>query len=207
MASYKYGRFTKSSTQTFSDAFFAIIAVLLVIEIKVPEITYPGDLILIHVLVQLLPTIFTWMNTFLFVCVIWMNYNRLMELIEGVDMAIFWLNILLLMFSSLLPFASAMRIEYNISVVALLFYGICLCLPLFIFFILRFYLCRNPDLLRDGVNMALFKKGTLAALINYGPPLVLVGAASSIVSPFISSIIYFLIPLYFIFPKFTQVKN
>lgn len=206
VANYKFRRFSKSRVENFSDGVFAIIVTLLVLEIKIPELQQSNNQLIINNLIAVLPKIFIWMNSFLIVCIIWMNHHRLMELLEDIDTGIFWFNNLLLMFASLVPFPTAVVGQYPSSEVALSFYGICMSFPAFGFFMWRLYIIKHPNLLKEGVNFAVFKKGT-RLILHYGPGLYLVGAALSWVSTLLAFAIYFFIPLYFIFPKFTQTKD
>ena len=82
VANYKFRSFTKSRVENFSDGVFAIIVTLLVLEIKIPEIQPYNNQMIIKSLIAVLPKIFIWMNSFLIVCVIWMNHHRLMEFIR-----------------------------------------------------------------------------------------------------------------------------
>ena len=206
MANYQFGRFTKTRIEAFSDGVFAIIVTLLVLEIKIPDLHEYNNRVIIHSILALLPKIIIWMNSFLIVCVIWMNHHRLMDMFDGIDAGIFWLNNLLLMFASLIPFPTAVVGEYPASEAALSFYGICLALPALCFFIWRSYVLQHLDLLKKEVEIAVFKKGTRLSLI-YGPCLYVAGAALSWVNTWLGFIIYFFIPVYFIFPKATKTKN
>ena len=206
MANYKFRSFTKSRVENFSDGVFAIIVTLLVLEIKIPELQPYNNQLIVKNLVAVLPKIFIWMNSFLIVCVIWMNHHRLMELLESVDAGTFWFNNLLLMFSSLVPFPTAVVGQYPNSQIALCFYGVCMSLPAFGFYIWRLYVARHPKLLKEGVDFELFQRGT-RLMRTFGPGLYLIGAAVSWVSTLVAFAIYFFIPLYFIFPKFVQSKD
>ena len=203
MANYQYGRFSRSRVETFSDGVFAIIVTLLVLEIKLPDLHQASNLQIADAILAMLPKIIIWMNSFLIVCVIWLNHQRLMETFDGIDAGVFWLNNLLLMFSSLIPFPTALVGQYSNSPAALCFYGICMALCAFGFYLLRLYMVKNPDLLKKEVVVESFKRGTKASLL-FGPTLYLGGAAISWINIWAAFIIYFFIPLYFISRKAIQ---
>jgi uncharacterized membrane protein len=206
MANYQFGSFTKSRIEAFSDGVFAIVVTLLVLEIKIPDFKTYNEQLIANSIFEVLPKILIWMNSFLVVCVIWMNHHRLMEMFKGVDIGIFWFNNLLLMFTSLVPFPTAIAGAYSDSKVALCFYGICMSLMSTAFYVWRLYVQRHPDLLKEEVSFAAFRKGTWLSFV-YGTGFYLVGAAVSWLNTWAAFIIYFFIAAYFILPRATRTKD
>ena len=85
--------------EAFSDGVFAIAATLLVLEFSVTD---GGDLG--HQLLHLWPTYLAYATSFLTIGIIWMNHHFCVETMARADRTLMFLNILLLMTVSFLPF-------------------------------------------------------------------------------------------------------
>jgi uncharacterized membrane protein len=205
MTNINFGSFSKSRIEAFSDGVFAIIVTLLVLEIKIPHLEHHTNADLLHSMTELIPKILAWMNSFLVVCVIWMNHHRLMEMFKKIDAGLFWFNNFLLMSTSLIPFPTALLGEYINLEYAVFFYGACSLLMAISFIVIRLYVVKRPELIKDDVDLKAFKRGTLDTF-RYGFLLYLAGAIVSLFSPWIAFAIYFFIPIYFIFPRATVGK-
>ena len=90
---------------TFSDAIFAFVITLLVIDIRVPEIA-GSSLDLGSELINLIPQFVGFILTFFIGCMYWLSYHRVLYRIRVVDGRLVFLNILFLMFIVLLPFTN-----------------------------------------------------------------------------------------------------
>lgn len=199
--------FNKARIETFSDGIFAIIVTLLVLEIKVPHIEHSNSVQeLSDALLQLLPKVFSWIISFLIVCVIWVNHHRLFQQLKVITHRIFWLNAFLLMWCSFIPFPTALMGDYFDNPVSLITFGIILSFMAFSFYLIRIHMIRNPILLEENVPLQAFKKATGKSLL-FGPVLYLCGAAAGLVHPYLSFAIYLFIPLYFIFNYSTSSKE
>lgn len=200
MSKLDFGNFSRSRIEAFSDGVFAIIVTLLVLEIKLPHLHEITNEEFLHSLIEILPKILVWMNSFLVVCVVWMNHHRVLDSLKHMDAGIFWLNNILLMFSSLIPFPTAIIGEYPTLTYAVSFYGVCLFFMGVAFTVIRWYAAKNPHLLKEDVDVNIYKKGASHTLI-FGPSLYLLGAALSFVNIWAAFAVYFFILVYFITPR------
>lgn len=199
--------FNKARVETFSDGIFAIIVTLLVLEIKVPHIEHSNSVQeLSDALLQLLPKVFSWIISFLIVCVIWVNHHRLFQQLKVITHRIFWLNAFLLLWCSFIPFPTALMGDYFDNPVSLITFGIILSFMAFSFYLIRIHIVRNSFLLEDAIPLHSFKKATAKSLL-FGPVLYLCGAAAGLIHPYLSFGIYLFIPLYFIFSYSTSSKE
>jgi uncharacterized membrane protein len=85
----------------FSDALFAVIATVMVLELKAPEASG------FSALVPLWPTAVSYAVSYLFIAIIWINHHHLMRLVGTPTLGLIWINFAHLFMVSLLPFATA----------------------------------------------------------------------------------------------------
>jgi uncharacterized membrane protein len=88
-----------------SDAIFAVVLTLLVLDLK-PEEAVPGSLSYGD-LVALWPRLFAFFLTFLVGGSFWVDHHQDMETVVNRDRALLWLNLMFLLAISLLPFTTA----------------------------------------------------------------------------------------------------
>ena len=85
----------------FSDAFFAVIVTIMVLELKAPEQAAFSDL------GPLWPTAVSYAVSYLFIAIIWINHHYLMRFVGPPTLGLIWINFVHLFMVSLLPFATA----------------------------------------------------------------------------------------------------
>lgn len=108
----------------FSDAVFAIAITLLVIEIKVPPIASGlGEAAWEGVLVQLWPSFFAFILTFLVVGSVWAAHHAVFRLVSKFTDDLIFPNLILLMAVALVPFSSALLSERTVAPAPYAFYG------------------------------------------------------------------------------------
>jgi uncharacterized membrane protein len=90
---------------------FAIVVTLLVLDLRLPHVT-GGDAAIWAGLYRLLPVFLAWVVSFAFVLVIWVNHHYLFDQLRHADRALLWLNGLLLLGISFVPFPTALAGEY-----------------------------------------------------------------------------------------------
>ncbi len=100
----------------FSDAVFAIAITLLVIEIKVPEISIDSlnEDALIRSLWHVFPKFTGFLVSFLIIGLYWTVHHRMFGFVVAYTQRLLWLNLLFLMVVALMPFSSAFYSEYII---------------------------------------------------------------------------------------------
>ncbi len=183
-----------------SDGVFAIVITLLVLEIKVPHVEDHGSVAaLARALVALTPKFVSWVISFLTVCVIWMNHHRLLRLVGRFDHGLFWWNANLLLWTSFIPFPTALMGDYPGNRLAVSLYGIVMLLMALAFVLLRRRMLAVPGGLHDEADRALFTRGTRYSILM-GPLAYLAGAALAWVSVPAAFACYAAIALYFVFP-------
>jgi uncharacterized membrane protein len=140
--------------EAFSDGVFAIAITLLILEIKVPDVG-PGES-LWHALAQQWPSYAAYVVTFLNIGIIWMNHHQVFSNIAFVDRTMLFLNLLLLLVVSALPWPTSVVATYlrdgteaNISVA--LYSGFMMAHAI-TFTVFWWYVTRTGHLFHDSVD-------------------------------------------------------
>lgn len=106
----------------FSDAVFAIVITLLVLELKVPHLTEHNEPALRGALVSLLPRVVGFVVSFLIIGLMWIEHHRIFRYIGNYDAGLLWRNLLLLLCVSFVPFPTALFSENFWSRTAFILY-------------------------------------------------------------------------------------
>ena len=152
----------RGRVEALSDGVFAIVITLLVLEIKVPHLAAHESLAeLARALWALAPKFVSWVISFVTVCVIWLNHHRLLKIAGRIDNGLFWWNANLLLWTSFIPFPTALMGDYPTNTLAVSFYGGVMFLMALGFVLMRWHMHRNADLVHEHVDRAAFREGTL----------------------------------------------
>lgn len=186
---------------TFTDGVFAIIVTILVLELKVPDLTSGQSLN--EALVEIRPTFVSFIISFLLVGMYWVGHRSSFTQVRYIDRNTIWLNLIFLLPVALVPFASAVLGEYESEPTALHLYGLVLITATLLRLSLDAYIYRHPGLLWQQSS----KRVRRVARIATGAPLVayVIAMAVAILAPWLSLLLYFSIPLlYFILVTFLK---
>lgn len=94
-------RITADRLSAFSDAVFAVIVTIMVLELEAPEEST------FSALLSLWPTAISYAVSYLFIAIIWINHHYLMRFVGAPSLRLIWINFAHLFLVSLLPFATA----------------------------------------------------------------------------------------------------
>ena len=112
----------KGRLEAFSDGVIAILITIMVLELKVPH----GEGAGLAELWPLLPVFLSYVLSFVFVGIYWMNHHHLLQAVRHVDGRVLWANLHLLFWLSLIPFATAWMGENDFAEWPVALYGIVL---------------------------------------------------------------------------------
>jgi len=121
----------KSRLEAFSDGVLAIIITIMVLEMKVPH----GDTL--SVLMPLVPTVLSYVLSFVYIGIYWNNHHHLLHLCSRVTGKVLWANLHLLFWLSLLPFATGWMGENHFASLPTALYGFVLLMAASAYFILQ----------------------------------------------------------------------
>jgi uncharacterized membrane protein len=99
----------RSRLEAFSDGVFAVAITLLVLNLTVAG---PGHGQLVHQLGSHWPSFAAYLISFFVIGIIWVNHHALVRSIVVVDRPLLFLNLLLLLWVVLIPFATGLVAEY-----------------------------------------------------------------------------------------------
>jgi len=99
---------TSTRLEAFSDGVFAIAITLLILEIKVPH----ADHGLWAGLAALWPSYVAFVMSFVVVLIMWVSHHQMLGMVEGVNYRILFVNGLLLLTVTFVPFPTAVLAEH-----------------------------------------------------------------------------------------------
>ncbi len=113
--------------EAFSDGVLAIVATLLVLELRVPILQSAlSRHEALGALRLLLPKFGSFVLSFTYIAIFWVNHHHFFDLIVEVDPGLIWLNNLLLLFLCFIPFPTGMIGGYPANPVALALFAVIL---------------------------------------------------------------------------------
>ena len=110
-AMFRGGELTTERVESFSDGVLAVALTLLVLELKLPT-GLVNEAELWTAVLHLAPSFAAWVVSFVFVMTIWINHHYFFAAVRVADRGLLWLNGLLLLGVSLLPFPTGLVGEY-----------------------------------------------------------------------------------------------
>ena len=114
---------TKSRIEALSDGVFSIAMTLLVLKLEVPEVIHQhANADMLAQMLALTPQFITYVVTFLIAGGFWFLHHLTFHFIRNVDGVLVWVNLIFLMFVSLLPFSAGLMSHLFVHPVSQLFY-------------------------------------------------------------------------------------
>ncbi len=109
---------TKARLEAFSDGVIAILITIMVLDLKVP---HGGGL---EALRPLLPVFLTYVLSYVFLGIYWVNHHHLLHATARVNGRILWANLHLLFWLSLVPFVTGWMGENHFEALPTAAYGV-----------------------------------------------------------------------------------
>jgi uncharacterized membrane protein len=183
----------KQRLEAFTDGVYAIVITLLILNIRIPEVR-PDELG--AALSGMLPQVFTYVLSFFVIALYWFSHHRVAQQVKQIDGTFVWLNMIWLLFVTIMPFPTALLGQYPLRPIPIAIYGADLILANVTGFIILAYMKRHPELcytivdsrvlrsqapiygLTNGIYIIAIVLGWLIPLLSYALyALVLVGLA------------------------------
>ena len=154
---------------TLSDGVYAIAATLLAIDLRLPIAEGPLTVEQLH---KLAPATAVYALSFVVIGLFWVSHHRMFALIVGMDYALVWLNIFLLMVVAFLPVPNRIFGHYSESRYAALLYAGNVALAAFANILLWFYASHNrrhvaADVPQRAIR-SIYQRHTTTILVHVG---------------------------------------
>jgi uncharacterized membrane protein len=133
----------KSRLEAFSDGVFAIVITLLILDIRFPEVDYSQ---FATTLTSLLPRILAYVMSFIIIGVYWVTHHNSMHAMRKTDRSFLWLNILLLLCVSFIPFPTSLLGRYPFQAWPIIIYGVTLIVCNAVGYLMILYVWYHPYL-------------------------------------------------------------
>lgn len=179
-----------SRLEAFSERVLAIIITIMVLGLQMPEGggTFEN-------LRPLIPKFLSYIISFIYVGIYWNNHHHLFQIMEKVNGKILWANLALLLWLSVLPFATAWMGDYNFAKNTVAVYGFVLLMCAAAFNTIEHFAVKN-----DGPESALAnalnqKKKEYISLALYMSGIIL-----SFFYPKLGLLLYFIVALLWLIP-------
>ena len=145
----------KQRLEAFTDGVYAIVITLLILDIRIPDVRPES---LGSALVKMLPQVFTYVLSFFVVAVYWFSHHRVAQQVKLLDGTFVWLNMIWLLFVSVMPFPTALLGRYPLQPIPTAIYGIDLMLANITGFIILGYMKNHPELCHGVIDAETFRR-------------------------------------------------
>ena len=180
---------TTSRLEAFSDGVVAILITIMVLELRPPhEATFQS-------LKPLIPVLFSYLLSFIFLGIYWSNHHHLFHAAQQVNGRVLWANLHLLFWLSLIPFVTAWMGENHFGPAPVALYGIILLLAAIAYTILVQSLLslHGPDSLLATALGSDFK-GKISVVLD------LIAIPLAFLKPWVAFAIYVLVAVMWLAP-------
>ena len=151
---------------SFGDAIFAFAITLMALSIEIPDL--PSNLTEPELMARLAETstgLESYLISFAIIAVFWISYHQIFNFIIGSHMAIVYLNLLFLLFITLLSISTSLVINYSTYQIPFIIYCIVVVLTSSLLAVIWQYATKDYRLIDKNVS-PLFIKGVLIKLIS-----------------------------------------
>lgn len=183
--------------EAFSDGIFAIVATLLVLDIRVPILQTVNSASLWRALFQLWPQYLAYVTSFLVVGIYWLNHHSVSHYLRVFDRRLSWRNLLFLLTVAFIPFPTAVIAKYGDVPAGVLFYGAVLLVSAVLSNLMWVYIVRNGYLDESLIT----RRDIARATRRYaaGAVIYILALAIAPFAPRISIVLYALMAIFYLF--------
>ncbi len=180
----------KQRLEAFTDGVYAIAITLLILDIRIPEVSADS---LGPALLRLLPQVFTYILSFFVIALYWFSHHRVAQQVKQIDGTFVWLNMVWLLFVTIMPFPTALLGRYPLEPIPIAIYGIDLILANLTGFVILCYMRRHPELCFSIVDSSVILRQVPVYAITNG--VYIIAIALGWIVPWISYGLYAIVLL------------
>jgi uncharacterized membrane protein len=197
---------TTHRIEALTDGIFAVAMTLLVLNLKLPQGGVDEvEADLLGLITGQSHVFSNYAMSFLLAAVFWIIHHQQSHVIKRTDRNHIWLNILILMFVSLIPFSTSLINDYHDDWMASIFFGMNMFILGSLFYINWDYATRNHRLVALNLDPRRIAVGKKRSAVT--PIVSLIAMALVFVDVRISSFAYLLIPVILFHPTFRYDPN
>jgi uncharacterized membrane protein len=189
----------KSRIAALVDGIFAVAMTLLVLDLKLPEgLKMSSDAEVWRQLLELTGRFSTYTLSFVVLGSYWIGHHLLFHFVRKVNRGLLWLNLLFLLFITLLPFSTNLLSAHSHLQIPIVVYGINLLLVSLTSLLQLNYLAHHPDLSHDQLTPAWIANVRRRNSIPIA--IVVASIAISFYNPYFAMTAYWLLLLFHFLP-------
>jgi len=189
--------FSTFRLETLEDGVFAIAMTLLVLNLKVPA---KLDNSLLKAILQIWPDLITFFGSFILLGVFWFGHRAALHYVKHADHIFHWLELILLMFVSIVPFSASLISKYYNEQAAIIIYGTNLIAIGITLTIQWYYASNNYRLIDSQVPKTVINFAKIRSI--FAPVAYSIAVLLSFIDLKISLILFTIIPVLYILPLF-----
>lgn len=192
--------------ETFSDGVIAIIITIMVLELKLPDLTKDNTTVqTISHLRHLLPYFITYAFSFMMIGIFWTNHHHMFHLLEHTDVQLVWQNFVFLFLLSLIPFATAIVGANPFSTISPVIYGMVMLFTNLSFLLMRHYSMRKRLVHKDSDRTLTEKIFEVSLKARYkaivGTTVYLISIPLAYANVYFSYVCFIIPPIIFFIPE------
>jgi TMEM175 potassium channel family protein len=191
--------------EIFSDAIYAIVATLLVLELRVPVVEVTNSAHFLDALRDMAPEFVAFTFSFLIIVIYWVNHLYLFHHLQRINWRCIWYNNFHLFWIATIPFTTAFIGKYHTSTVPVALYAIDMTMAATSILLMAHYASFKAHLLYPGFEEEQLKREFRRALA--GPTLYAVAALAAFLNVYISIVIFLATPVLFVVPRLLANKD
>lgn len=189
----------KSRIESFSDGVLAIIITLMILNVKVPDIT--GDMSGGNVWKEIafaFPQLVAYVLSFILLGVYWVNHHHFFHALRTTDRSLLWWNLNLLFWLSLIPLPTYFLAQHPFRAEATALYSFHV-LAASVSFILMGQYARKKNLMHH--NLSARRRRRLSMMNRMSMGLYIISIFAGYVSVYISYAIFIIVPAMYFIPQ------
>lgn len=174
----------KNRLEAFSDGVLAIIITIMVLELKQPISDGWKDIF------SLWPTLLTYLISFFFIAIYWVNHHIIFHISEKINVKILWCNIVWLFVMSFIPFTTSWAGSYPTSWAPLCIYFADMSLACFTFHQMYYLIVKEK-----GEEFKLSVRSIISMIVYLG------AAVLGGFSPYVAYVLVAIVSFWWIIPE------
>lgn len=185
--------------EAFSDGVYAIVATLLVLELRVPMLQTLTTQNFLHALRDILPECTAFVFSFFVVTIYWVNHHYFFQCVRKTDWRLLWYNNLHLFWMATIPFTTAFIGRYHTSPVPVALYAADMAMAALSIMLMIRYVFFKSDLMYQGFSeerkKSEFKRGMMGVYLYFA------AVAGALIHVYLALLIFIITPFLFVVPR------